>query len=107
MITIRLADTYQENLVLREHGADCLARITIALQAGDDMELDFEGVGMVVASTFLNPAIGGLFQHFSPEFLREHVHIRNCPAYLRPTIKMVAMNASDYWASKLSDTPHE
>ncbi len=61
--------------------------------------LDFADV-RIVASPFLNAAIGQLLRDFSPEELNRYLKFVNLPAVTRPILKRVIDNAKEYYGSE-------
>ncbi len=61
--------------------------------------LDFADV-RIVASPFLNAAIGQLLREFSPEELNRYLKFVNLPTVTRPILKRVIDNAKEYYGSE-------
>ncbi len=66
------------------------------LQRGRPVELDFEGVRVLV-SLFLNAAIGRLLEDISTEELNRLLTISNLPPGGVETLKRVIENSNDYY----------
>jgi hypothetical protein len=66
------------------------------LQRGRPVELDFEGVRVLV-SLFLNAAIGRLLEDLSTEELNRLLTISNLPPGGLETLKRVIENSNDYY----------
>lgn len=61
--------------------------------------LDFAEV-RIVASPFLNAAIGQLLRDLSPEDLNNYLKFVNLPTVTRPILKRVIDNAKEYYGSE-------
>jgi len=64
------------------------------------VELDFTDV-KIVASPFLNAAIGQLLKEFTPEQLNKYLKITNLSVLSRPILRRVIENAKDYYGSDI------
>lgn len=69
------------------------------LQRKQPVILDFADV-RIVASPFLNAAIGQLLRDLSPEDLNQYLKFENLPALTRPVLKRVIDNAKEYYNSE-------
>ena len=68
------------------------------LKAHENVELDFEGVE-IVASPFLNAAIGQLLRDLTPDELNTYLKFLNLSSYVRPTLRHVIENAKTYYTN--------
>ncbi len=89
-----------KNGITLEDGQKVYAVIFSELQAKREIELDFTDV-RIVASPFLNAAIGQLLRDFTPDDLNHYLKIRNLSSISRPILKSVIENARDYYSSEL------
>ncbi len=87
-----------EEAITWEDGQALYDRIRPELEAGREVELDFEGVA-VVAAPFLNAAIGQLLAKFSQEDLEQKVHIQNFNPAGMGLVRSVIEHATRYYAS--------
>jgi len=69
------------------------------LQGKREVELDFAEV-RIVASPFLNAAIGQLLRDISPSDLNQYLKIKNLSQVSRPILKRVIENAKEYYANE-------
>lgn len=69
------------------------------LNKGNVVELDFEGVTVMITA-FLNTAIGKLYEHFSSETLNEQLKLKNVAANDHILFKMVVQRAKEYFANQ-------
>lgn len=68
------------------------------LKSRRTVTLDFAEV-RIVASPFLNAAIGQLLREFTPEDLNRYLKFANLPTVTRPILKRVIDNAKEYYGS--------
>ena len=70
-----------------------------ALRKGDIVELDFQGITIVITA-FLNMAIGKLYQDFDSDFLNAHLKLVNVDDKDKAFFKMVVTYAKEYFANQ-------
>lgn len=87
-----------ENCITMEDGQKVYAQIHPRLQAKENVELDFAGV-KIVASPFLNAAIGQLLRDTTPDDLNSYLRILNLSLTARPILRRVIENAKAYYSS--------
>jgi hypothetical protein len=92
-----IRDLVGENCITLDDGQTIYDLIHPRLQAGHSVELDFEGVKIVV-SPFLNAAIGQLLRDLSPDDLNAHLKITNLSVLARPVLQRVIANAKEYYS---------
>jgi hypothetical protein len=88
---------YGENLLNPEDGAELCARIREELTAGRDVVLDFAGV-RIVASAFLNAAIGQLYADVPEQVIKEHLTVPNLSDIGKFALKRVVDNSKRYYS---------
>jgi hypothetical protein len=81
-----------------DDGQKVYAAIHPELKAHERVELDFRDVE-IVASPFLNAAIGQLLRDLSPEALNTHLKISNLSVLARPVLARVIENAKTYYSN--------
>lgn len=88
-----------DNAVLRAKGQELYDKIRPALCAGEDVELDFDGV-KVFSSPFLNVSIGQLLRDLTPNTLNRFLHFENMtPAGLN-ALRVVISSAKEYYSDE-------
>lgn len=69
------------------------------LQAGKAVKLDFKGVD-ILASPFLNAAIGHLLEDIRPDDLNQLLHVENLVPAGMFTLRRVIENAKQYYGNQ-------
>lgn len=64
-----------------------------------ELELDFEGV-RVVASPFLNVAIGKLMRDFTPDQLNTYLKFKNVSSITLPILRRVIETSREYYTNE-------
>ncbi|GIK67561.1 MAG: hypothetical protein BroJett018_53550 [Chloroflexota bacterium] len=86
-----------EYCITLDDGQQVYDLIHPALDAKEVVELDFTGVE-IVASPFLNAAIGQLLRDLQPNDLNAYLKITNLSSIARPMLKQVIDNAKRYYS---------
>lgn len=86
-----------ENAITREAGRALYERIHPALLRGEAVCLDFEGV-KVLASPFLNAAIGQLYRDLTSEQLNKRLKVGNMMRAGQDTLRVVIGTAKAAYA---------
>lgn len=81
--------------ILKEDGQRLHDKISSLLKHGEDIYLDFSNVKMF-ASPFFNYSIGQLFNTFTLEEIRSHLHIENLEPVGHSIIERVIENANKF-----------
>lgn len=100
---IRVADVVGNIAITAQDGDVIHARVLGALNAGETVELDFEGVSFF-ASPFFNASVGKLLERFGVQDVRAKVVPRALPADAQEIMSRVVKNAVDYYASEKTRT---
>jgi len=87
-----------ENCITLDDGQKIYEQIHPRLQAKESVELDFTDV-KIVASPFLNAAIGQLLRDISPDDLNTYLKISNLSLISRPVLRRVIENAKAYYGN--------
>lgn len=82
-----------------EDGQKLYDKVHPVLRAGNEVELDFMGVG-ILASPFFNAAIGHLLQDIRPDDLNRLLRVANLSATGNLTLRRVIENAQEYYANQ-------
>jgi hypothetical protein len=93
---LNVRDLVGANCVTYEDGQRIYDLIHSELSRGRAVELDFEGVRVLV-SLFVNAAIGRLLEDISSEDLNRLLTISNLPPGGVETLKRVIENSNDYY----------
>ena len=97
-VKIRVADVIGANLgVSSEDGGAVFKKIQIALNAGQDVNLDFTGIDMLI-SAFLNAAVGKLIENLSLEEIHKRIVFSGMEEGDRELLDKVLENAVRYYA---------
>lgn len=88
------------NCITADDGQKIYDLIHPPLSEGQDVELDFTGV-RIVASPFLNAAIGQLLKDIKPDILNTHLRFTELPMTTRPILARVIENAKNYYGNEV------
>jgi hypothetical protein len=88
---------FGENLLNPEDGERLHAAIHDDLAAGRDVVLDFAGV-RIVASAFLNAAIGQLYADLPEQVIKQHLTVPNLSDMGKFALKRVVDNSKRYYS---------
>jgi STAS-like domain of unknown function (DUF4325) len=88
---------FGENLLNPEDGSKLCAIIRSELLAKRDVVLDFAGV-RIVASAFLNAAIGELYADVPEDVIKEHLSVPNLSDIGKFALKRVVDNSKRYYS---------
>jgi STAS-like domain of unknown function (DUF4325) len=94
---IRISDMVGEYAITAEDGDLVFQPVHEALVAGEDVEVDFEGVA-VFASPFFNAAIGRLLEDISQETLRARLRLHNLSSDGHDVVRRVIENAKGFYS---------
>jgi hypothetical protein len=94
---VSILEAVGRNCVTLEDGERVRLLIAKPLQDGQDVVLDFEGV-LVIASPFLNSALGQLLAEFPEPRLRAHLSLVNLNPAGAATASRVIENAKAFYA---------
>ena len=83
--------------VSSDDGQKLFEEISKAIEQGEDVEVDFSGIDLIV-STFLNAAIGQLYGKHTSESIKEHVSVKNLSNDDLNILKKVVERAKQYFA---------
>ncbi len=84
--------------ITMEDGQKIYDLIHPQLKAHEKVDLDFDSVE-IVASPFLNAAIGQLLRDLSSDELNTYLKFSNLSPFVRPTLKHVIENAKTYYTN--------
>lgn len=85
---------------LTQEGGDALyAEIMSAFEKREKIEVDFTNIESMI-SPFLNKAIGQLYEHYTSDFIKEYLSLKNFPKTKISTLNLVISNAKNYYANK-------
>ena len=87
---------FGENLLNSEDGEQLRSTVYDELAAGHDVVLDFAGV-RIVASAFLNAAIGQLYADLPEHVIKEHLSVPNLSDMGKFALKRVVDNSKRYY----------
>lgn len=93
---VKVVDLIGPNCVTYGDGLKVYDLIYPELQRGRAVEIDFEGVRVLV-SLFVNAAIGRLLEDFSADDLNRLLTISNLPAGGVDTLQRVVETSNDYY----------
>ena len=93
---IKISDLTGPNCISYSDGLRIYDLLHSSLQKDSSVELDFEGVRVLV-SVFLNAAIGRLLEDYSVEDLNRTLRISNLPAGGEETLRRVIETSNDYY----------
>lgn len=82
-----------------DDGQELFRRINTAFEVGDIVELDFEGIELII-SAFMNAAIGQLYSKYDSEFIRDHILLKNLSNEDLFNLKMVTDTAKLYFKDR-------
>ena len=85
-----------EHCIALEDAENLFKQLTILLEAGENVTLDFEGVE-TIASSFLNVAMGRLVGIFKPEFLKQNLKWTGVDDVDNQLIALVMRNAKEHY----------
>lgn len=88
------------NCITADDGQKIYDLIYPYLRQNEDVEIDFVNV-RIVASPFLNAAIGQLMKDIEPDKLNQHLKITNLSVTAKPVLKRVIENARSYYNDPL------
>jgi STAS-like domain of unknown function (DUF4325) len=88
---------FGENLLDPQEGERLCAVIRDELMAGKDVALDFTGV-RIVASAFLNAAIGQLYEAVPEQVIKQHLTVPNLSDIGKFALKRVVDNSKRYYS---------
>ncbi len=91
-------DQIGENGITLQDGQKVFEVIFPELSQNHEVELDFTDV-KIIASPFLNAAIGQLLRDLSSDELNRLLKITNLSVLARPVLKRVIENAKQYYAN--------
>lgn len=96
---IRLSEAVGIHCITQQDGQKIYREIHPLLRDQQQVELDFTGVN-VVASPFLNAAIGQLLRDLTPETLNTFLKFPNLPTVVKPILRRVIANARAYYTNQ-------
>jgi hypothetical protein len=82
-----------------DDGQELFNRIDKVLSADSVVELDFEGIDLII-SAFMNAAIGQLYSKYEPEYIRNHINLKNLSNEDLRNLKYVTDTAKSYFKDK-------
>ncbi|MFN7209706.1 MAG: STAS-like domain-containing protein [Aggregatilineales bacterium] len=97
MNRILLAEQIGKYCVTAEDGQRIYEQIHPLLSAQQHVQLDFAGV-QIVASPFLNMAVGQLLRDLDPATLNTYLKFENLLSGFKPILRRVIENAKRYYA---------
>ena len=95
-MVLKVSDLIGPNCITYGDGLKVYDLIHPELQRGRSVEVDFEGVRVLV-SLFVNGAIGKLLEDFSADDLNRLLTISNLPPGGADTVKRVIETSNDYF----------
>jgi hypothetical protein len=100
-MTIPIFDRFGKFALSFDDGEKLHAEIEAALDAGENVVLDFARV-QIVASDFMCGSIGKLYERFSSEMIRERLDILGLADWQLETLRLVVENAKEYFAERVA-----
>jgi hypothetical protein len=101
--TIHVATLINETTCVDFADADVVFRaIKQKLDRQEDAFVDFESITFIT-NAFLNVAIANLYMHFSPAFIREHVHISRLSSHGLDCLEKAIANGKRYYAQRQAE----
>jgi hypothetical protein len=97
MSHIRLSEQIGKYCVTVEDGQRIYKLIHPLLSTKQTVQLDFAGV-QIVASPFLNAAVGQLLRDLDSETLNAHLKFENLASSFKPILRRVIENAKRYYS---------
>lgn len=102
---IKIFDEIGDRATDMQQGDIIYKKIISGFSANETVEIDFSEMNTIL-STFLNNAIGALYQNYSSEFLNKNLKVTNlCPEDLF-ILKRVITRAKDFYSNpqNITDT---
>jgi len=99
MLRYNVKENVGPNGITLQAGQHVYNAIYPELSKKNEVELDFADV-RIVASPFLNAAVGQLLRDLSSDDLNRYLKIVNLSSVSRPIIKRVISNAKEYYGSE-------
>lgn len=93
---VRVVALAGDTCITLDQGEPIYQTVHRALEGGNTVTLDFEGVSLC-ASPFLNGAIGRLLKDFKPETLEAHLQVENASPVTLRLMRRVIDNAKRYY----------
>lgn len=82
-------------------GDGIFGKISKAFEKDKDVELDFSEINLLTTS-FLNSAVGQLYDQYDSDFLNAHFNVVNIAKEDRPLLKKVIERAKSYFKDRES-----
>jgi hypothetical protein len=96
-IKYKIYDLTEDAAIGPEEGETLYRQLRTALDAGQSVELDFEGV-VLTAPPFLGLAIGNLYEHYSSDYLERHLTFSNLLPFVEQVITSVKERSALYYS---------
>ena len=93
---IMVREIIGEDCLTREDGRRLYKQFVPELQAGREVELDFQGVE-VIAASFFNASLGFLLRDFEPDELNHLVQVSHLPPAALGVLQRVVLNSKRYF----------
>lgn len=100
MMNYSIKENVGANGITLQDGQKVYDAVYPELKEKREVTLDFAEV-RIVASPFLNAAIGQLLRDLSPDDLNRYLKFANLPPVTRPILKRVIDNAKDYYTNAM------
>lgn len=95
---IRIIDAIGDRATDMRQGDSICKMIVSGFEAGEHVTLDFEGMKTIL-STFLNTAIGKLYQNYTSEFLNANLRLVNICPEDKFILSRVIARAKDFYSN--------
>jgi hypothetical protein len=102
-MSTKVYDLIGDTGITVDDGEKLYTTIIPDLKAGKEVRLDFSKV-RVLASPFLNAAIGRLLRDFTPDELNKLLHIDHFPPTATAILRRVIENAREYFSDNKTRT---
>jgi hypothetical protein len=96
-VKYKIYDLTEDMAMLPEEGELLYHQLRSALDAGNSVELDFEGV-VLAYPPFLGSAIGALYEHYSADYLERHLTFTNLTPLVERVIESVKERSTLYYS---------
>jgi hypothetical protein len=95
---LHVVDVSGKNAITQEDGQKIYALVVEQLKAGDEIQLDFQGVE-IFASPFFNTAIGQLMKDFNADDLNRLLKFKALSVVGQQVLQRVIENSRKYFSS--------
>lgn len=97
-VAVRVVDAVGPHCLTMDDGQRVFQALQSKLSGGDSVVLDFSGVD-VIASPFMNAAVGQLLQAMTTVELRKRITFEHLSEVGRDVLERVVHNSSEYYSN--------